>query len=268
MKKWIVGVLIIVVVVAAVFGIGWLDLQLRGSDNRQFEGWIEGRFVFVSPDEVGRLETVSVREGDHVAAGDPLFSLDEDLQQAAVAEAEASLINSKIVFERAKDLLNKKVGSQKAFDDAEAAMRTSQARINSARTRLDRRRVASPASGTVQEVYFRVGEMVQSGQPIVSILPPGNIRVRFFVPQSEVPRIKLGEIIQIKCDGCPADLTAKVNFISTEAEFTPPVIYSKEERARLVFRIEALPVQPDKLRVGQPVSAVLPPEGNTADVKR
>ncbi|MGD9925174.1 MAG: HlyD family secretion protein, partial [Pseudorhodoplanes sp.] len=263
-----VGGLIIVAVAAAAIGIGWFDFQFHGSGNRQFEGWIEGRFVFVSPDEVGRLETVSVREGDQVAAGDPLFSLDDDLQRAAVAEAEASLTNSKIVFERAKDLLNKKVGSQKAFDDAEAAMRTAQARLNSARTRLDRRSVASPASGMVQEVYFRVGEMVQSGQAIVSILPPGNIRVRFFVPQAEIPRIKLGDVIQIKCDGCAGDLTAKVNFISAEAEFTPPVIYSQEERARLVFRIEALPVQPEKLRVGQPVSAVLPPEGKATDVER
>jgi HlyD family secretion protein len=155
--------------------------------------------------------------------------------------------------------LKKAVGSQKVFDDAQSALRTAEARLNSARTRLERRRVASPVAGTVQEVYFRVGEMVQSGRPIVSLLPPDNTRVRFFVPQAALPKVHIGDRIVVHCDGCANGLGARVSFRSAQAEFTPPVIYSQEERARLVFRVEAIPEHPEEMRVGQPVSVTLQP---------
>ena len=166
------------------------------------------------------------------------------MQRAAVAENEAAVINARQTFDRARELLKKNVGSQKAFDDAEAALRSAEARLNSAKTRLERRRVNSPATGTIQEVYFRAGEMVQAGRPIVSLLPPDNVRVRFFVPQATLPTIHIGDSIAVRCDGCASDLVARVSFISAQAEFTPPVIYSQEERARLVFRIEATPERP------------------------
>jgi HlyD family secretion protein len=176
--------------------------------------------------------------------------------------------NAKLSFARAEELLKRAVGSQKAFDDAQAALRTAEARLNSSRTRLDRRRLASPVSGTVQEVYFRVGEMVPAGRSIVSLLPPDNTRVRFFVPQATLPHVRIGDRIGIRCDGCAPDLAARVNFISAQAEFTPPVIYSLEERARLVFRIEAIPERPDELRVGQPVSVSLKPSAGVSHAQR
>ena len=213
--------------------------------------------MFVSPDEIGRVATLSVREGSTVDVGSPLFTLDNDLQQAASAENEAAVINAKQSYDRAKTLLRSAAGSQKAFDDAEAALRSAEARLNSTKTRLDRRRMLSPVAGTIQEVYFRVGEMVQPGRPIVSIVPPGNIKVRFFVPQATLPNIHIGDHVLIHCDGCRADLVAHVSFISAQAEFTPPVIYSLEERARLVFRVEALPDRPGDLRIGQPASVAL-----------
>jgi HlyD family secretion protein len=235
---------------------------------RTFEGWIEAYFIFVSPDETGRVETLSVREGDAIAVGAPLFALDADLQRAAVAENEAAVANAKVTYERAKELLRKAVGSQKAYDDAEASLRTAEARLNSARTRLDRRHLSSPIEGTVQEIYFRVGEMVPAGRPIVSLLPPENVRVRFFVPQAVVPQVRIGDRITINCDGCAQGLLARVNFISAQAEFTPPIIYSQEERSRLVFRIEAIPEKPADVRVGQPVSIALQPAAGAAHAQR
>ncbi len=233
---------------------------LREEKTRlEFQGWVEAYFIFVSPDEAGRVETLSVREGDTVTVGTPLFALDADLQRAAVAENEAAVVNAKITFERAQELLKRNVGSQKVFDDAEAALRSAEARLNSARTRLERRRVASPVAGTVQEVYFRVGEMVQAGRPIVSLLPPDNTRVRFFVPQAVLPKLHIGDRIAVTCDGCAGTLYARINFLSAQAEFTPPVIYSQEERSRLVFRVEAIPEHAEELRVGQPVSVSLLP---------
>ena len=221
-----------------------------------------------SPDESGRVETLSVREGDAMTAGAPLFTLDSDLQSAAVAENEAAVANAKVTYDRAQELLKRAVGSQKVFDDAEAALRTAEARLNSARTRLDRRRVVSPVAGSVQEIYFRVGEMVQAGRPIVSLLPPENVRVRFFVPQAVLPQVHIGDRIAIGCDGCAQGLMARVNFISAQAEFTPPTIYSLEERARLVFRIEATPEQPAEMRVGQPVSIALQPPARVSHASR
>ena len=246
-----------IVVLAAGIGIGAYLYLRPAAEQRQFQGWVEAYLVFVSPDETGRVETLSVREGDAVQAGAPLFTLDADLQRAAVAENEAAVINTRQAFDRARELLKKNVGSQKAFDDAQAALRTAEARLNSTKTRLERRRVNSPATGTIQEVYFREGEQVPAGRPIVSLLPPGNVRVRFFVPQAMLPTVHIGDRISVRCDGCATDLVARVSFMSAQAEFTPPVIYSQEERARLVFRVEAMPERPADLRVGQPVSVAL-----------
>jgi HlyD family secretion protein len=95
---------------------------------------------------------------------------------------------------------------------------------------------------------------------VVSLLPPGNIKVRFFVPETVLPSIAYGDTIKIGCDGCAGDLTARVSFIAKQSEFTPPVIYSLEERAKLVFLVEALPDKPGALRVGQPIDVSLVPQ--------
>ena len=221
-------------------------------DNR-FQGWVEADLVFVGPDEAGRVEALAVREGDTVAAGAPLFSVDAELQKDDVMIAEAALANARQAFERAKTLLTTAAGTQKAYDDAEAARRSAEARLNAANTRLARRKVASPAAGTVQQIYYRPGEMVAAGRPVASLLPPGNLKVRFYVPQAVLPRIALGDGVTIGCDGCAA-ISARIDFIARTAEFTPPVIYSLEERAKLVFLIEARPDKPEALRIGQPVS--------------
>ncbi len=124
-------------------------------------------------------------------------------------------------------------------------------------TRLARRTVFSAVGGTVQQIYFRPGEMVPAGRPVLSLLPPGNIKVRFYVPEAVLPRVSYGDEVDVACDGCAHGLTARVSFIAKQSEFTPPVIYSLEERAKLVFLIEALPDKPAELRVGQPVDVTL-----------
>jgi HlyD family secretion protein len=213
--------------------------------------------VFVSPDESGRIETLAVREGDSVETGDALFTLDDELQRADLAVAQATVENARAAFERAAQLLKTSAGTQRAYDDAEAALRSAEARRNAAQTRLARRNISSPVSGTVQQVYFRRGEMVASGRPVLALLPPANIKVRFFVPEPALPTIAIGDAVALRCDGCASGLQAKVSFISRTAEFTPPVIYSQEERAKLVFMVEARPDNPERLRVGQPVSVIL-----------
>src|SRR5262249_39532494 len=221
------------------------------------QGWIEADLIFVGPDEAGRIEQLSVREGDQVTLRAPLFNVDADLQRADVEMQEASLKNAQQAYDRAVALLRTNAGTQKALEDAEAALRTAQARLNSAQTRPARRKMFSPVEGAVQQIYFRVGEMVPAGRPVVAILPPGNLKVRFFVGEATLPQIKIGDTINVACDGCQPGITARISFISRASEFTPPVIYSLEERHKLVFMIEARTAHPDMLRVGQPVNVTL-----------
>jgi HlyD family secretion protein len=227
------------------------------SNGAGVQGWVEAEMLFVGPDNPGRVETLAVREGDTVEQGVPLFSIDDELQRADVAQISATVANMERTMERARDLLKTNAGTQKAYDDAQQALREAEARLNSAKTRLARRKVASPATGTIQQIYFRPGEMVPAGRPVVALLPPGNVKIRFFVPEATLPSISLGDTVTVRCDGCAPELAARVSFISRTAEYTPPVIYSLEERAKLVFLIEARPQHPENLRVGQPVTVLL-----------
>jgi HlyD family secretion protein len=227
------------------------------SDEHMLQGWVEAELVFVSPDEQGRVENLKVREGDRVEKGALLFTVDDDLQQADLVVRKSTVTTAVQGFDRAKELLKTNAGTQKTYDDAESALRTANANLAWSETRLARRRAVSPAGGTIQQVYYRPGETVPAGRPVIALLPPANLKIRFFAAQADLPAIKFDDTVTISCDGCEKGLTAKVSFIARSAEYTPPVIYSMDERAKLVFLIEARPDQPEKFRVGQPVSVTL-----------
>ena len=138
---------------------------------------------------------------------------------------------------------------------AEADARGSQADLALSRWRQEQQQRAAPADALVFDVMFRVGEWVPAGAPVVSLLPPGALKVRFFVPQPELARVSVGQAVALACDGCPAGLTARISFVSPQAEYTPPVIYSNSARSKLVFMAEARP-QGDAatlLKPGQPM---------------
>jgi HlyD family secretion protein len=113
----------------------------------------------------------------------------------------------------------------------------------------------APAAAQVADTYFRVGEWVNAGAPVVALLPPGAIKVRFFVPESEIAGLAPNQAVTLACDGCGSPLAARITHIATQAEYTPPVIYSNAQRAKLVFMVEARPAvdTPHRLRPGQPV---------------
>lgn len=153
-------------------------------------------------------------------------------------------------------------GMAARVEDIEATkqqLNQARARLKAATTRLEQRRVESPAAARVQAIYYRPGEIVPPARPIASLLPPERLKIRFFVPQARLADINIGQALRITCDGCADMRTARVSFIAAEAEFTPPVIYSREERAKLVFRIEATPDRPGRFRAGQPVTIALAP---------
>ena len=237
-----------------------LALSLAGCNEKRdpgFQGWVEADMIFVSPDESGRVTRLDVREGDEVKTGDQLYSVDDDLQLADLNQNKATLANAQQTYDRANALSKTGSGTQATLDSAVSSLRVAEARVNTSETRLARRKGFAPVAGTVQQIYFREGEMVPAQRPVLSIMPPGNMKLRFFVSETELPKLSIGEDVKVTCDNCADDLTARIYFIATSAEYTPPVIYSLDERNKLVYLIQARPSKPDALRVGQPVSVYL-----------
>ena len=240
-----------------------LATALAGCNEKRdpgFQGWVEADMIFVSPDESGRVTKLNVREGDEVKQGDQLYSVDDDLQRADLNQNKATLANAQQTYDRAASLSKTGSGTQATLDSAVSALRVAEARVVTSETRLARRQGFAPVAGAIQQIYFREGEMVPAQRPVLSIMPPGNMKIRFFVPETELPKLSIGDEVKVTCDNCSADLTAKIYFIATTAEYTPPVIYSLEERNKLVYLIQARPSRPDALRVGQPISVYLKPK--------
>ena len=145
-------------------------------------------------------------------------------------------------------------GREDQIRAAEAAVGAARGALAQAEWRLAQKSGTAPAAGLVSDTLFRPGEMVAAGQPVVKLLPPENVKLRFFVPEAEVARLAVGQDLTVRCDGCGAPIKARISFIAPQAEYTPPVIYSREQRARLVFLVEARPGErATDLRVGQPV---------------
>jgi len=168
--------------------------------------------------------------------------------EAAVAQLQASVATARLPA-RADEIRA-----------AEADARAAREALAQADWRLSQRAIASPVTGRVNDTYYVTGDWVPAGVPVASLLPPSNVKIRFFVPEPIVGRIKPRQTVNFSCDGCGAPMSAAITYISDRAEFTPPVLYSRENRAKLVFLVEARPT-PDvaaRLNPGQPVDVVLP----------
>jgi HlyD family secretion protein len=178
-------------------------------------------------------QTLDQRRADFRSAAARVAAL-----QAALAQAQAPL------------------GRDREIKAQRAAVEAARAAVEMAEWRLAQRRVAAPAAGRVADVLARPGETLAAGAPVVSLLPPGNIFVRFFVPETDLATIHRGDPVALICDACQPGLSATISFISPQAEYTPPVIYSEASRAKLVYMVEARP-PPDRaalLNPGQPVA--------------
>lgn len=137
---------------------------------------------------------------------------------------------------------------------AQAVVGMTQQKVAEAERWLVEAAPAAPTAAKVEDTFYRPGEYVPAGKPVVSLLPPENVKLKFFAPQSQIAQLQTGQNVSVSCDGCGEPLTAKITFIAAEAEFTPPVIYSVESRQKLVFMVEAKTDTPDtRLKVGLPV---------------
>jgi HlyD family secretion protein len=142
---------------------------------------------------------------------------------------------------------------------AEANVRMLEAALAAAEWNLSQKRQTAPRAGLVFDTLYRQGEWVPAGRPVVALLPPQNIKVRAFVPETQVHALHQGDRVQVIVDGAPGPLAGQISFISPHAEYTPPVIYSRENRSKLVFMIEATfdPNTAATLHPGQPVDVQL-----------
>lgn len=187
-------------------------------------------------EKLGEARVISKEELDQAKA-------QRDADQARVDQLVADLETAKLG------------GREDAIHAAQAVVESQQAALDKARWAFDQKQQFAPANAFVQDTLYRQGEWVAAGNPVVVLLPPTSIKVRFFVPQAMLPQIKTGETVQVSFDGGKHAHSATINYISTQNEFTPPVIYNRENRAKLVYMIEAKfpPADAAELRPGQPV---------------
>jgi len=246
-----------------------------GNSSGVFQGYIEGEYVYVAAPLGGALTNLAVARGDSVTNGQLLFELERGSEAAALdvakknlMQAKASLALSEAEFARREKLRGdqgvvsaEELDQARAQRDADSALAESQqAALDKAQWSFDQKQQFAPTNAFVEDTLYRQGEWVAAGNPAVVLLPPANLKVRFFVPETLLAAIKTGANVSVTFDGGTHPYSATVNYISTQAEFTPPVLYNRENRAKLVFMIEAKcsPADAADLRPGQPVDVKLP----------
>jgi HlyD family secretion protein len=215
-----------------------------------------------------------------------------DVIEASLGSARAQAAESRRKLHRQQDLREQGFTSQAELDAAETAVELAEARVNelqanlavarlpartaeivaarnrakqaaaaldNAKWRLDQRIMRAPAAGQISDVILRVGEVSGPSSPVLSLLPDGGIKLKVYVPEKQLSRISRGTRLNVRCDGCSQGQTATVSFVATDPEFTPPVIYSLNNRQKLVYLVEARPDNPDsQLKPGQIVDVALP----------
>jgi HlyD family secretion protein len=302
-------IIIVIVLIAAAF-LAW-RLLAPSREPPALSGYIEGETLFLAAPVAGTLTSLAAIEGQRVAGGAPLFTIDPATlsaqgeqarariaeagtqiaaAQATVQQAESEAAAAAADADKARRDLNRLLAVRridpaavagKDVDAAQAALREANARLAAARDSAAARRSQvgaaraqqdqarggarevqirvgqlsplAPGPASVEDVFFRPGEWVAANQPVLALLPDSQVKVRFFVPEREVARYRPGRTIRFACDACPSGLSARITYVSPRPEFTPPIIYSRDSRDRLVFMVEALPDRPRRLMPGLPV---------------
>ncbi len=289
-----------------------------------YQGYLEGEFVYVAAPLAGQLEKLAVQKGARVAAGAPLFTLEQSAELSVLREAaerrrqsqakltdlkkgqrpselaalEARLVqartaaelsrlelerasklhattvlsdgdydrarlnhqaNETLIAETAAQLVTAQLGGRAdAITAAEADAAATQAALDRAGWSVAQKSQSAPQAALVYDTLYRAGEFVPAAAPVVALLPPENIKVRFFVPEADFAALKAGDRVRVALTGRPA-LDARVSYLSPQPEYTPPVLYNRENRAKLVFMIEATFADADArdLHPGQPVDVTL-----------
>ena len=295
-----------------------------GDEGNEYQGYVEGEYVYLSSARAGRLEKLLTRKGSSVESGVLLASLESEYERQAVAKSERSLAQTRALYNdmltgkrpaevsmakaqlakaradqanasaelaRVEALYRQNAVSKKELDNQRAVSRSAdatvvemqkqvdvynlpereqriaaqkaaveadEAALAQARWELGQKEIRPSQAGLVYDTLYRAGEWVPAGSPVIQLLPPGNVKIRFFIPEKRAAALHIGDNVTVSMDGA-SPVSAKVTYIAQNAEYTPPVIYSNETRSKLCFMAEA---ETDErtaagLHAGQPVSVVL-----------
>lgn len=299
-----------------------------------WNGYVEADYSYAAAASAGTIASIAVSEGQQVAAGDVLFTLEtsqqqaqydaamaraaaaaaqvaaaeatlanlqtgarpEELQvtQASLSQAEANLALAQQTFARAQDLVAKGSAPKSQLDQAQAGLDAANATVDqlkaqlavaqlparddqiaaakasvaaaqsaavaatadatNAKAALDNRIVHAPEAGRIERLFFAAGEVAGAGVPVVSLSGAEALKIKFYVGEADRSQFSLGQVVSVACDGCASGLTAVIDHFASDPQFTPPIIYSRDERSRLVFLTEAVMVQQNGILPGQPVS--------------
>ncbi|MEL7296766.1 MAG: HlyD family efflux transporter periplasmic adaptor subunit [Pseudomonadota bacterium] len=303
----------------ALFAIVGATLGCQPDEPQPTIGYVEADWLYVAAPGAGWITQVDVEEGDIVAVGDLLFTLDDQIEQAATAEAlariaeatarakdlssgarreelltlkarlreaEALLQRAEANYSRTMPLVEKGIEPNSRGDDvkaerdsarantaalredirvaelagrsqaraaADATVQSAQAAWQQSELRLNERTVTARKAGRVETTILVEGEFATMGAPVLAMLPDDGLMVRFYVPQAELTDVYVGQSVRIQSDGATNAISATVSRIATEAEFTPPVIYTRDMREKLVFLVEATLPKRSNLKPGLPV---------------
>lgn len=238
-------------------------------------GYIEGEYTYISSGIDGTLFDLPVERGQSVNKGDLLYQLDQQPEKANVNVINSNIGNlqaqvnfSKIHLERVQNLYAKNAtfkedldAAQTDYESKQHQLAAYQAQLIQTEWALDQKTIHAPVNGYVFDTFYRVGEKVAANHPVLAILAPENIKVLFYVPENLLSQIKLGQQITFSCDSCKNKTAATINYISPQAEYTPPIIYSKDTRDKLVYLIRAsMPANiAQNFHPGQPIDVYLNP---------
>jgi HlyD family secretion protein len=194
--------------------------------------------------------------------------------KAQVDMAKAQADDAKRKYDRAADLFKRGTGTQADYDTASATLETANAQVGQAEAnlavgglparpetikaadnqvkqaqaaleqaewRLSKRTLAAPSPGRVNDVIRNPGDTAGPTAPVISMLPDGAVKLSVYIPEASFSSVKVGSLLSVRCDGCGEGVKARVSYVSPDPEFTPPVIYSLENRQKLVYLVEARP---------------------------
>jgi HlyD family secretion protein len=219
------------------------------------QGYAEAELIYMASPITGKLDTLSTKRGSLVKAGETLFILDKEPQAAGFVQAKAQYQLTKLQYARDKKLYESHAIDQNTLDVAMNNLKQARASMSSAKWSSQQKTMVAPLDAQVYDTYFREGELVSQGQPVLALYTPNNLEVIFYITGTQLSSLSIGSVIHIDCDGCADELAATINYIAPTAEYTPPVIYSEKNNDKLVFEVRAF-VSADAQKIlhpGQPL---------------
>ncbi len=259
-------------------------LLISCKEGQSYNGYVDADLTYLSSDYSGRLKSLLVRRGQFVTKDQLLFTLERSLERIGASSTRFSRKNLyaqkkvlldqihyyQINYQRTLSMRRANAASQNDLDLAKEQLdvakdqlegvefQIKESRMSTANWlwKINHKRNNATQNGIIFDTYFTQNEFVNAGQPVLSLITAQNIKIIFFIPEEKLSTFKLGQKIVASTNTVADLITGEVSYISHEAQYTPPIIYSREEREKLVFRVEARLLQPDlkTVHLGQPVT--------------